>query len=188
MVSRDDADSIEQVETVLWTIFGFTALVALLVSLAVVLAIRAARRANRVVPEVASQAPLAWQASFRHHARLHRQLQATVSAVRAAQRSSTTELDLKPLVAELESHACTLDDQLAVAARAPTGQRVILLRELDEECQALSDAGRRIIALSTQATTGRSSLQLVSERLDALDAALAELGTERAPGRHPSSS
>lgn len=180
-------------EAFLWTLFGITAAMAIITVVVIALAIRAVRRSVRVVPEVPTHAPLAWRASIRHHARLHRQLQATVASVRIALRTSSSELQLRPLAQELEVHACTLDEQLVVAARAPGPHRTRMLQELDAECQAVSDAGRRIVSLSTEKNLGRSGLNAVTERLDALDAALAELDDRPArtsptlPGRSPAS-
>lgn len=175
------------VEAFLWTLFGLTAVMAVVTVLVVLLAIRAVRRSARVVPEVPTRAPVAWRASIRHHARLHRQLQATVAAVRASIDTSSSSLQLAPLAKELEAHAVSLDDQLVVAARAPSGPRARMLRELDAECQALSDAGRRIIALSSQGDVRAHRLDAVTERLDALDAALRELDERPVPpaGQQP---
>lgn len=167
--------TIGDVETLLWSLFAVTAVMALITCIVVALMIRAVRRSVRVVPEVPSKAPVSWQASIRHHARLHRQLQATVGSVRLALESSVSELQLRPLARELEAHACALDDQLAVAARSPSPARGRMLRELDGECRALTEAARRIIALSSESAVARSGVARVTERLDALDAALAEL-------------
>lgn len=168
----------------MWTLFGVTALMAIVTVLVVLMAIRAVRRSVRVVPEVPTQAPLAWRASVRHHARLHRQLQATVASVRMSLATSTTDLQLGPLARELEAHAVAIDDQLVVAARAPAAQRVRMLRELEGECSALTEAGRRIIALGNQRGAGAAGIEAVTERLDALDAALRELDERPAPTRH----
>ena len=162
-------------ETLLWTLFGITAVMAGITVVMVLFAIRAVRRSIRVVPDVPTRAPVAWRASLRHHARLHRQLQATVTSVRAALATSRSDLELRPLALELESHACALDDQLVVASRAPANQRARMLRELDAECSSLSEAGSRIIGLCREHDISRTGLTGVIERLDALDAALAEL-------------
>lgn len=173
--------TIAGVEAFLWTVFAVTTLMAIITVVVVLLTIRAVRRSVRVVPEVRSAAPLAWRASVRLHARLHRQLQATVAAVRLALATSDSALQLRPLAQELEAHACTLDDQLVVAARAPAPQRTKMLDELQGECAALTDAGRRIIALCSQRELSTARLASVTDRLDALDAALAELDDQPAP-------
>ncbi|MGI8793046.1 MAG: hypothetical protein ACR2H3_07710 [Acidimicrobiales bacterium] len=168
-------------EALLWTLFGLTALVALIVIVALFIVVRTVRRSSRVVPEVRGPAPLSWQASVRRPARLHRRLQQSVSSVRLALDASTTSLDLQSLVAELESHACALDEQLVLAARAPSAQRGRLLNELDGESAALSEAARRIIQLARQPDGGQRAIDRIADRLDALDAALHELDGQPMP-------
>lgn len=170
-------------EVFFWTLFGITVLMAIVTVLVVLLAIRTVRRSVRVVPEIRTRAPVSWRASIRQHARLHRQLQATVASVRLALDTSGSALQLAPLARELEAHACAIDDQLVIAARAPAAERARMLRELEGECTALIDAGRRIISLSAQREPGRPGLAAVTERLDALDAALRELDERPAPTR-----
>ena len=143
------------------------------------LALRRLQRRNRVSPRYASGAPLSWLWSWTLSARLHRHLARTVTAVRSCISGSRAQLGLEDLVAELERHACAIDDQLVVVARLPRPNGRRLLRELVAEVRHVDALAERIIR-SGRAWAGAEpstrALAPVAERLDALDAAMRDLG------------
>jgi hypothetical protein len=139
---------------------------------------RTLERRNRVSPSRRSPAPLAWLWSLSYPARLHRHLARTVTAVRGCITGSRAQLGLEDLVADLERHACAVDEQLVVVSRLPRSPGRRLLRELAAEVREVDALAERIIR------TGRAwagvepsarALTPVAERLDALDAAMRDL-------------
>src|SRR5688572_29193347 len=81
------------------------------------------RRRNRLHPRVPTAAPTAWLASPARAARLHRRLRtATLVAsvsMPAGRRRAANGSPVDDLAAELLQEAAALDQQLAMAARAP---------------------------------------------------------------------
>jgi hypothetical protein len=155
-------------------------LVAVMVFVAgmIALAWRRLQRRNRVSPRIPSRAPLDWLWSWSLPARLHRHLARTVAAARGCIQGSRAQLGLEDLVADLERHACAIDDQLVVIDRLPASNRRRLLRELAAEVREVDSVAERIIR-SGRAWAGvepsARALAPVAERLDALEAAMRDL-------------
>jgi hypothetical protein len=147
---------------------------------------RRLQRRNRVSPSHPSRAPLDWLWSWSLAARLHRHLARTVTAVRGCIQGSRAQLGLADLVADLERHACAIDDQLVVVSRLPASARRRLLRELAAEVREVDDLAERVIR-SGRAWAGvepsTRALAPVAERLDALEEAMRDLSRlDRASG------
>jgi hypothetical protein len=141
-------------------------------------AVHRVRRRNRVVPSVRTTAPLNWLWSWRTSARLHRHLARTVSAMRACITGSREQLGLMTMVKELEAHACAIDAQLVAVDRSPQPTRNRLLRELYAEVRQVDAVAERIIRMGRAWAGAEPSVRAlagVGERLDALEAAMADL-------------
>jgi hypothetical protein len=140
--------------------------------------IHSLRRRNRVSPTVRTRAPLNWLWSWRLSARLHRHLARTTAAARACIVDSREQLGLTTMVQELEAHACAIDAQLVAVDRSPQPTRNRLLRELYAEVRQVDAVAERIIRMGRAWAGAEPSvrgLAGVSERLDALEAAMADL-------------
>jgi type II secretory pathway component PulF len=82
------------------------------------------------------------------------------------------------LVVELERHAAGVDRQLVLIEQASTPVRRRLRRELRAEVQMVESVSERLIRTTRSysgAKPSQSSLVAIGERLDALDAAMADL-------------
>jgi hypothetical protein len=155
------------------TVF-FVALVA-----ALVYARYRLKRQLRLRPGTPSKAPTSWLFSTSEPARLHRRLRRATAAARAT--AATGDANIAPLVAEVEEHAIVLESHLVIAARLkgrgrPTRKAVaVQVKELELVVARLATSSLQ--ARQTVALTGAPANRLaeVSERLDALEAARAEL-------------
>lgn len=154
-------------------------------------------RANRVSPTVKSHAPLSWLWSPATPARLHRRLRGAVRLTDAGAARNSAEapsLSVESLRRELEVMAARLDDQLLVAARHPAEARRRLLPGLQTQVEAVESLAIRLSHLnrpiggsgapsSVAPVVGEGPLGDLSERVDALEAAHAELAhVDRAHG------
>ena len=135
-------------------------------------------RFNRVSPDAPSGAPLSWLAAPSAPARLHRRLRNTVLVARGAAAEYPTASDL---VRQIEAHAIALDRHAVVAARLRS-QRSNTLRELFAQVDQLEALTGRLAGVAIDAARlpplpGQSHdpLDQIGERLDALQAARAEL-------------
>ena len=149
------------------------------------------RRRNRVVPSVRTQAPLNWLWSWRMSARLHRHLARTMTAMRACVTGSREQLGLMTMVKELEVHACAIDAQLVAVDQSPQPTRNRLLRELYAEVRQVDAVAERIIRMGRAWAGAEPSVRAlagVSERLDALEAAMADLARLDRTAAPPSTS
>ena len=136
------------------------------------------RKRNRVSPHVRTPAPLSWLWSWRMGARLHRHLARTIAAVRACIVDSREQLGLMTMVKELEAHACAIDTQLVAVDRSPQPTRYRMLRELYAEVREVDAVAERVIRMGRAWSGAEPSvrgLAGVGERLDALEAAMADL-------------
>jgi len=140
--------------------------------------VHAVRKRNRVVPGTRTPAPISWLWSWRMSARLHRHLARTIHAVHACIVDSREQLGLATMVKELEAHACAIDRQLVAVDRSPNPTRYRLLRELYAEVRQVDAVAERVIRMGRAWAGDEPSvrgLAGVSERLGALEAAMADL-------------
>lgn len=146
------------------------------------------RRQNRVSPKVRTRAPLIWLMSPGRAATLHRRLRRALAGARGAieaesglGRGTMGPDALRACIGDLERHAIVVDDHLVLAAGCSPVVRRNLLRGLAGEVQDIERlAGRiarSILAPSEAAGRPGEAARRISDRLDALDAAHAELAT-----------
>jgi len=144
------------------------------------------RKRNRVAPGTRSPAPISWLWSWRMSARLHRHLARTIHAVHACIVDSREQLGLATMVKELETQAIAIDRQLVAVDRSPNPTRYRILRELYAEVRQVDAVAERVIRMGRAWAGDEPSvrgLAGVSERLDALEAAMADLARlDRADG------
>lgn len=136
------------------------------------------RKRNRVSPNVRTPAPISWLWSWRLSARLHRHLARTIHSVHACIVDSREQLGLTAMVKELEAHACAIDRQLVAVDRSPNPTRYRMLRELYAEVRQVDAVAERVIRMGRAWSGDEPSvrgLANVSERLDALESAMADL-------------
>lgn len=165
-----------------------TALLVLVAVLAVVGAVagiavaqvRRQARDNEVVPGRPTRAPRSWAGSHAPEARLHRRLRDAVRGL-----SSLPGIDAATR-AEVERHVLDLDDRLVAVATLPPDQRGAPLGVLTEQVVAVEEA---VGAFATDgldgATDAGAGLAALSERLDHLAAAHAELDALEQRGTAP---
>jgi len=153
-------------------------------------------RRNRVSPAARSRAPLRWLLSPGRAASAHRRLRRAVAAARHAiahgrRAGEVGVADLAASVADLERHAAALDDQLVLAARCAPAVRRNLLRQLARdvaEVEHLSGRLVRALVAPPPALPGarlEDAARRIAERLDALDAAHAEIAALEASWAGP---
>ena len=127
-------------------------------------------RDNQVVPGRPTRAPRSWAGAHSAEARLHRRLRDAVRGLRGLAGVDPTTR------AEVERHVLDLDDRLVAVASLPADQRQAPLGVLAEQVAAVEEAVGRF---ATDGLDGRTDagagLTALSERLDALAAAHAEL-------------
>lgn len=174
-------------------VIGFLALGAGIAALTVGLVWRQAQRAVRLVPRRPSLAPLSWTLHPGRPAQLHRRLRQSCRAVTAAVGTPSRSLHpsrrrrpsspLTRVGAEVIDRAVALDARLVAASRLPAFGRRAALHQLAAEVRAVEDAARRVRRLDAvwrehlhaQAAPALPEPDLGS-RIDAMEAALAELG------------
>jgi len=152
------------------------------------------RRRNRVNPQVRSRAPLAWMASPGRAAVAHRRLRRAVQGARAARSAAldgSTDGELTSCVVDLARQAAAIDDHLVLAARCSPVVRRNLVRGLESQVREIEAVSARITTLVVggrrpAAEGGADAVRRISERLDALDAAHAELAALEANYASPS--
>ncbi len=166
---------------------GFV-LVAIVVSI-IALLVWHLRRRNRISPDHPCAAPLTWLAALHGPARVHRRLRNTVLVARSAAAEYPTVAEL---ARQIEAQAISLDRHALVAARLRS-QRAVAMDELTRQVDSLEAltarlANAAIDAARLPALAGQldDPLQQIAERLDALDAARADLAAlERRTGLEP---
>jgi hypothetical protein len=153
-------------------------------------------RANRVSPAVRSPARLAWLWSPGRAARLHRRLRVAVADIHLApspRDRAAPALSVDSLRRDLEYQAVELDQHLIVAAHHPRTYRRGLLSALEAQVVEVERLAVRLSSMARPANAPTSGwtgpptspevLARMSEQLDLLDAAQAELiEIERASG------
>ena len=149
------------------------------------------RRRNRVSPRVRSRAPLAWMASPGRAAVAHRRLRRAVRGVHAAAAlDGGPHGELAVCIADMERQAAAIDDHLVLAARCSPVVRRNLVRGLEGQVREIEAVSGRIATLLVGGRRpiegGADTVRRISERLDALDAANAELASLEATYASPS--
>jgi hypothetical protein len=137
------------------------------------------RKQLRVRPSTRSAAPTSWLVSTSEPARLHRRLRkATATARLAGARGGAT---VAGLAAEIEDHAVAVEAQLVMLARVWRRERDAR-KQLAGQVTQLEQLAVRISASAVDATRSRAlgpgspdALAALTERIEALDAARAEL-------------
>ena len=133
----------------------------------------------RLRPGTPSRAPTSWLVSTGEAARLHRRLRHATASARATRAigDSTTA----PLIAEIEEHAVVLEAHLVVASkmkgRGRTTRKAVAAQVTELEAVVARLATTSLRTPTAMALPGAPANRLaeVSERLDALEAARAEL-------------
>ncbi|MDQ1402983.1 MAG: hypothetical protein QOG03_1299 [Actinomycetota bacterium] len=164
-------------DVVLGAVLFFVVVVGSII-LALALAVRSLRRRNRVAIDIDSPAPISWLTSPATGPRLHRRLRDATTSARASVEGNGLLDGLGNLVVELERHAASIDRQLVVVEKASTPVRRRLRRELHAEVQMVESVSERLIRTTRSysgAEPSQQSLAAIGERLDALDAAMADL-------------
>jgi hypothetical protein len=161
---------------------------AILAATAMGALIHRVRVSNEVSRAYRNHPPARWLASPSVCGRLHRRLRGAVAALRLAvpapnrrrwRRAEPSTLEV--LAREVEVHAAALDRDLMVADRQRGPVAVPARRLLAEQVRSLEVLANRIVAAARTATAAPGSeptaeaLRAITERLDALDAAHAEL-------------
>jgi len=155
-------------------------------------------RRNRVAPGARAKRPLRWLISPTGPSRAHRRLRRAVTASRVAvtharQRGALGVDHLEGCVAELQHHALAVDDRLAIADRCPPRERRAMMRGLAAQVAEVERLSARLVG-ALMARGGPAvadpiddTPRRLTERLDALDAAHAELAALEADwiGRLP---
>jgi hypothetical protein len=137
------------------------------------------KRQLRLRPGTPSKAPTSWLVSTGEAARLHRRLRHATAAARATR--AVGDATIAPLVAEIEEHAIVLEAHLVVAARMKGRGRATRkavgaqVTELEAVVARLATSSLRTPTTVALPGAPTNRLAEVSERLDALEAARAEL-------------
>ncbi|MEY2455712.1 MAG: hypothetical protein QOK06_806 [Acidimicrobiaceae bacterium] len=137
------------------------------------------KRQLRLRPSTPSKAPTSWLVSTGESARLHRRLRRATAAARAMPGAGSSTL--APLVTEIEEHAIVLEAHLVAAYRLK-GRGRSTRRAVAAQVKELEAVVARLVKSSLSAPTVAAlpgapadRLAEVTERLDALEAARAEL-------------
>jgi hypothetical protein len=171
---------------ILAVLLGSFLLSGLALLIAVLLTMRSLHRRNRVSPDQRSGAPLVWLSSPTRPARLHRRLRSAVAVARMIAGRATAGGQLSrsaELAYELEAEAVSIDRHLPIVARLAPRERTLALRRLAEQVNEIERLVSRLSLLDAQehapARMGHhgSAMDELARRLDALEAARAELRT-----------
>ena len=145
------------------------------------------RRRLRIRPELRSAAPTWWLVPGTPSSRLHLRLRRVTAVARTA---GVADPALRPLVADVEDHAVTLETHLLVVARC--GRRAVPSRRaLDGELRRLEALTARLAQnaqVRPRAVAARNLDPIgdLGERLAALEAARQEVATlEQTAGLRP---
>ncbi len=135
---------------------------------------RNARRSQEIVPGIASSAPLDWVGSHTPEAKMHRRLGEAMSGLRAATDNDglvTANVDV------VEREALKIEQQLVAASHLAPRLKGPAIAELGTAVDQIENVSAQLIQRSAELSSGDVQAQLaeLSERLDLLDAARAEL-------------
>jgi hypothetical protein len=161
-------------------------------------------RSNRVVPDRRSSAPLTWLWSWATAARLHRRLRRAVQVAgyviapfrppsRRRRRPAPPTSPLVDVADALMARAAQVDDCLVSASRTAPQWRTPMLADLSK---AVADVEASVAHLGRVAAAWRTQIEAVAPttplppldvraRLDAVEAALAEVAHAGADGGQP---
>jgi hypothetical protein len=139
------------------------------------------RRQLRVRPSTRSAAPTSWLVSTSEPARLHRRLRKAASAARLA--GTRGDATIAALAAEIEDHAVALEAHLVMLSRtwrrepAARIQVAAQITQVEQLSSRLTASAVEVTRPSALGAGSPDSLADLGDRLDALDAARAELAT-----------
>ena len=151
-----------------WTVLLIVLAIVIVVAGSALTARQALRRRNRVIAGVVSPVPLSWLTSNRREARIHRRLQANG---RRLELVAPTD-DVSDILTRLRIELVELDAHLVTVARRPSRERRADRPALQARVAQIEDLVRRVEERSRSEPV---SLDEISERLDFLEAADAEL-------------
>lgn len=140
-----------------------------------------AKRGQQISPGTPSAVPLGWAGAHTPEAKLHRRLGKAMSGLRAA-----TEDD--PLVVAnaqvVEREALKIEKQLVAASMMAERLKGPAIDELSTAVDQIENVSAQLIQRSAELSSGDVQAQLaeLSERLDLLDQARAELDDGPTPG------
>lgn len=145
---------------------------------------RAVRRRLALAPGVPCAGPVRWLWSASPAARLHRRLQAVATLLGGASSwRAGRAVGLDDLAQRVVHEAAALDARLAVADRVRGPARRRLVEQVAGEVRELEAVAQRLVAtswaLARDERREQPALAEVTERLDALDAALREVELAR---------
>lgn len=137
------------------------------------------RKQLRVRPSSASPAPTVWLVSTSEPARLHRRLRKAAAEARAA--GARGDATISSLAVEIESHAVAVEGHLVVLHRVWRRERAAR-KQLAAQVKSIKQLSARLTTSALELTRQRAlgagspdALAELSDRIDALDAARAEL-------------
>jgi hypothetical protein len=173
---------------VLLVFLVLTALVVVWVNVMAWVGWRWLRRRNEISRSRPTRPPLAWLISPVLCARLHRRLRDAVSVAQAAVptprwRRRNQSAPLATLAEQLKAHAVTIDHDLIVASRLRGAPAVGLRQTLAAQTNEVEHLAHRLAVAAARGTpssvadvqAAQDTLRSMSEQLDALDAAWAEI-------------
>lgn len=132
------------------------------------------RNRQRLLPGSSAGVPLSWAGAHSPEAKLHRRLTAAISGVREVASG-------EPTVAEnlvvLEHEALRVEQQLLAASNVAARLRDDALEAIEPAVAQIEEVAAELIGRTTlvEGTHVQSALRELSERLDLLDQARAEL-------------
>lgn len=140
-----------------------------------------ARKGQEISPGTASAVPLGWAGAHTPEAKLHRRLGKAMSGLRAA-----TEDDalVGANVIVVEREALKIEQQLVAASMMAERLKGPAIAELSTAVDQIENVSAQLIQRSAELSSGDVQAQLseLSERLDLLDQARAELDQGPTPG------
>jgi hypothetical protein len=133
-----------------------------------------ARRSQQITPGTASAAPLEWVGAHTPEAKLHRRLGEAMSGLRAATDSDSLVAGNVEVVAR---EAVKIEQQLVAASHLAPRLKGPAIEELGRAVDQIENVSAQLIQRSAELSSGDVQAQLaeLSQRLDLLDAARAEL-------------
>ena len=140
-----------------------------------------ARRGQQIAPGTPSAVPLGWAGAHTPEAKLHRRLGQAMSGLRAV-------TDGDPLVTAnvqvVEREALKIEQKLVAASMMAERLKGPAINELGTAVDQIEDVSAQLIQRSAELSSGDVQAQLgeLSERLDLLDQARAELDEGPTPG------
>lgn len=142
---------------------------------------RNAQKQNQVVAGTPSNAPAHWFGSHEPEAKLHRRVRDAVAGLNA---TPSDDPAMAEIVASVEREAITLDDQIVAASNLADRLKPDVLASLTSAVEQFEDITGSLItrASGLDSDNVQSELDALSERLDLLAQARAELDEGPQPG------